>query len=160
MRGVWVAGTCGNFRENLRWGGMVEGDCTTIMFARSSPVRLRRVEEPVAATVVSRLRPLNVTVSLGRVLDGVRDRIVDYVQRNYGDEPWAAPFLGHLAKTGRYAFDVYSVMEFVLEEYPVRLVFKTITEEEHVMTYRLPDMSLDPDPRLARRRGVLGWLLD
>ncbi len=110
--------------------------------------------------VAPRLKPLNVTVALGRVLDGVRDRVIDHVRRTYGDEPWAAPFLGHMAKIGRFAFDSYSELEFVLEEYPVRLVFKTIAEAEHVMTYRLPDMSLEPDARLARRRGVMGWLLD
>jgi hypothetical protein len=135
------------------------------MFARSSPLRKRRVETPAAplselTVVVPRLRPLNVTVMLGRVLDGVRDRIVDHVRRTYGDEPWAAPFIGHMAKIGRYAFDAYSEMEFVLEEYPVRLVFKTVIDAENVMSYRLPDMSLEPDVRLARRRGVLGWLLD
>ena len=133
------------------------------MFARASPLRLRRVEKPAAAVevnVVPRLRPLNVTVSLGRVMDGVRDRIVGHVRRTYGDEPWAAPFLGHLAKIGRHAFDAYSELEFVLEEYPVRLVFKTVLDVDNVMTYRLPDRSLEPDERLARKRGVFGWLLD
>jgi hypothetical protein len=152
-----------NFREKLSrlvpWGRRCRyDDNTTIMFARPSP--LRQATSDSVATVTPRLKPLNVTVALGRVLDGVRDRIMEHVRRTYGDEPWAAPFLGHLAKVGRYAFDVYSELEFVLEQYPVRLIFKTIIEEDHVMTYRMPDMSLEPDPRLARRRGVLGWLLD
>lgn len=135
------------------------------MFARS-PLRFRRAVATAAATPVLevsgvvRLKPLNVTVRLGRVMDGVRDRIVEHVRRTYGDEPWAAPFLAHLAKIGRYAFDPYSELEFILEEYPVRLVFLSTLDVENVMTYRLPDMSLEPDARLARRRGVLGWLLE
>lgn len=134
------------------------------MFVRASPLRMRHVEKPAVSVaevnVVPRLRPLNVTVSLGRVMDGVRDRIIGHVRRTYGDEPWAAPFLGHMNKIGRYAFDTYSELEFVLEEYPVRLVFKATLDVDNVMTYRLPDMSLEPDARLARKRGVFGWLLD
>ncbi len=104
--------------------------------------------------------PLDVEVHLGRVLEGVRDHVMDWVLRNYERAVWAEPFLRHLSKIGRFALDPYSELEFILEAYSVRLVFVTLTYATSVLCYRVPDLSLDPDPRLARRRGVLGWLLD
>jgi hypothetical protein len=122
---------------------------------RSSPLvvtRLRYVRKLAA--------PLNVEVDLGRVMDGVRDHVADWVVRNYRDAVWAGPFLAHLAKIGRYRLDVYTVMEFLLEEYSVRLVFVVLRSTNHEMTYRLPSLAVEPDPSLARPRGVFGWLLE
>jgi hypothetical protein len=133
----------------------VAGRYDTQTMNRSSPL------------VVTRLRyarkwaaPLDVDVYLGRVMDGVRDHVVDWVVRNFRDAAWAGPFLAHLAKIGRYRLDMYTVMEFLLEEYSVRLVFTVLRSEHHEMTYRLPSLLVEPDPVLARPRGVFGWLLE
>lgn len=122
---------------------------------RSSPLVVTRLRY-----ARKRAAPLDVEVDLGRVMDGVRDHVVDWVVRNHRDAAWAGPFLAHLAKIGRYRLDVYTVMEFLLEEYSVRLVFVVLRSVNHQMTYRLPVLAEDPDPSLARPRGVFGWLLE
>jgi len=89
---------------------------------------------------------------------GVRNAIIDLVRHLHGDDPFCAPFVAHLQKIGRRALDGYSELEFVLEKYRVRLVFQTSQMEVNEMTYTLPDLRLDPDPRLQEEPSLLGWL--
>jgi hypothetical protein len=127
---------------------------------KSSPLTVTRLRHAVAAG--RRLAPpLEVEVDFGRVMEGVRDRIADWVWQTYGGRAaWVNPFLGHLAKVGRYKLDGFSTLEFLLEEYNVRLVFWVVRDVEHQMVYRLPSLAVEPDPTLARPRGVFGWLLE
>ena len=101
---------------------------------------------------------LNKTYTLGPSR-GVRDAIVELVLHLHSADPFCRPFVTHLQKLGRRALDGYSELEFVLEEYRVRLVFRTSQMEVNEMTYRLPDLRLDPDPRLQGAPSLLGWLL-
>ncbi len=101
---------------------------------------------------------LNKTYRLGPSRD-VRDAIIDLVLHLHSADPFCEPFVAHLQKIGRRALDGYSELEFVLEEYQVRLVFRTSQMETNEMTYTLPELRLDPDPRLREGPSLLGWLL-
>jgi hypothetical protein len=100
-------------------------------------------------------RPIRQQYNLGGCETKVRDRIIALVQTNYGKDPFAEPFLTHLKKIGVHKLDTYSEIEFNITEYNVNLIFKMRRDEEDAMTYTLPDLSLEPDPRLCdppRRR--------
>jgi len=101
---------------------------------------------------------LNKPYRLGPSRD-VRDAIIDLVLHLHSSEPFCAPFVAHLRKLGRRALDGYSELEFVLEEYRVRLVFRTSQMETNEMTYTLSDLRLEPDPQLLAPPSLLGWLL-
>jgi hypothetical protein len=101
---------------------------------------------------------LNKTYRLGPSRE-VRDAIIDLVLHLHSAEPFCAPFVAHLRKLGRRVLDGYSELEFVLEEYRVRLVFRTSQMEVNEMTYTLSDLHLEPDPQLLAPPSLLGWLL-
>jgi hypothetical protein len=89
---------------------------------------------------------------------GVRDAVIRTIRREYAEEPFVEPFVTHLKKIAVDAFDPYSELEFILEEFNVRLTFQTIRHREDVMTYTLPDCGLEPDPRLAGgAKKLFGW---
>ena len=89
---------------------------------------------------------------------GVRDAVIRTIQREYAEEPFVGPFVAHLKKIAVDAFDPYSELEFILEEFNVCLTFQTIRHREDVMTYTLPDCGLEPDPRLAGgAKKLFGW---
>jgi hypothetical protein len=105
-------------------------------------------------------KPISKSFNLGRCETGVRDAVIHTIQHAFAEEPFTAPFVAHLKKIAVDAFDPYSELEFVLEEFNVRLIFQTIRRREDVMTYTLPDLSLEPDPRLASNVGMrkmFGW---
>ena len=102
------------------------------------------------ATVLQ--RPIRQTYTLNFCESGVRDRIIEIVRGNYGTNPFAEPFIAHLRKIGADKLDIYSEIEFNITEYNVNLIFKMKREEEDAMTYTLPDLSLEPDERLAAPR--------
>ena len=84
--------------------------------------------------------------------------MINTIRREFAEEPFVAPFLAHLKKITVDAFDPYSELEFVLEEFNVRLTFQTIRKKDDVMTYTLPDCGLEPDPRLtAGTKKLFGW---
>lgn len=99
------------------------------------------------ATVLQ--RPIRQTYNLSLCDTGARDRIIQVVQGNYGDQAFAAPFIAHLRKIGADKLDIYSEIEFAITEYNVNLTFRMTRAEEEAMTYTLPDLSLEPDARLA-----------
>ena len=105
-------------------------------------------------------RPLRAAYNLGLCPNDVRDCIIETVLRNHADQPFATPFVAHLRKIGRDKLDIYSEIEFAITEYNVNLVFKMRREAVEEMTYTLPDLSLEPDIRLAapQRRGWFGGL--
>ena len=108
-------------------------------------------------------RPVRATYNLGLCQHDVRDCIIDTVLRNHSDQPFSAPFVAHLRKIGRDKLDIYSEIEFAITEYNVNLLFKTRRDVTEEMTYTLPDLSLEPDARLATtaaagRRGWFGGL--
>ena len=105
-------------------------------------------------------KPVCRTYKLGTCTRGVRDAILRLLAREYAGEPFVEPFSAHLRKIAEDAFDTYSELEFVLEEYNVRLSFQTIREKEDAMTYTLPDCRLEPDERLVsnnRLKKMFGW---
>ena len=103
-------------------------------------------------------KPINRSFKLGTCEMGVRDVVIRTIQREYAEEPFVGPFVAHLKKITVDAFDPYSELEFILEEFNVRLTFQTIRLKEDVMTYRLPDCGLEPDPRLAGgAKKLFGW---
>ena len=78
-----------------------------------------------------------------------RDQIIEILSSHHKSDEYSAPLIMHLKKIGSDKFDSYSEIELVLSEYNVTLIFKMRLEVENVMTYTLPDLSLEPDVRLA-----------
>ena len=103
-------------------------------------------------------RALDMTYHLGSSR-GVRDAIINLVMHLHGSAAFCAPFVAHLQKIGRRCLDGFSELEFLLQEYRVRLVFRTSQMEKNEMTYTLPDLRLAPDERLQERPGLLARLL-
>jgi hypothetical protein len=84
-----------------------------------------------------------------------RDAIIDLVRLHHKGDEFAQPFITHLQKIGKKILDEYSELEFLLEEYGQRLVFTSSRMEKREMTYSIPDLTQEPDVRLAARQG---WL--
>ena len=82
-----------------------------------------------------------------------RDAIIDLIRLNHKDDTFTTPFVAHLMKIGKKSLDEYSELEFLLKEYGQRLVFTSSRMEKNEMTYTIPDLSLEPDVRLAARKG-------
>ena len=104
---------------------------------------------PVSSSI---LKPINKTHHLGSVGSGIRDAIIRIVERDYADQPFTQSFVCHLKKIGSDKLDNYSEIEFKLTQFGARLVFKAwlpLGKEGEEMTYTLPDLTLDPDERLA-----------
>jgi hypothetical protein len=85
---------------------------------------------------------------LGTRTIGVRDAIINILTRDFPREPFLFPFMDHLLKMGTNSLDPYSELVFELQEYNVRLIFRADRPTEHDMSYKVPDLRLDPDPRL------------
>ena len=105
-------------------------------------------------------KPINRSFKLGTCESGVRDAVLRTIRREFPEESFMTPFAGHLSKIGADALDPYYELEFVLEEYNVRLVFQTVRQREDVMVYTIPDCSLEPDERLVhnnRIKKMFGW---
>jgi hypothetical protein len=85
---------------------------------------------------------------LGTRTIGVRDAIVNIIARDFPREPFLFPFMSHLLKMGPNSLDPYSELVFELQEYNVRLIFRADRLTDSEMSYKIPDLSLDPDPRL------------
>lgn len=78
-----------------------------------------------------------------------RDAIIDLVRLNHADDAFAQPFIAHLKKIGKKKLDEYSEIEFILKEHGQRLLFTSSRMEKNEMTYTIPNLSLEPDVRLA-----------
>jgi hypothetical protein len=78
-----------------------------------------------------------------------RDQIIEILSSHHKGDEYSVPLITHLKKIGPDKFDSYSEIELVLSEYNVTLLFKMRLTVENVMTYTLPDLSLEPDVRLA-----------
>lgn len=94
-------------------------------------------------------KPLKKTYYLSFADTNVRDEIIRTIENNFRDETFAAPLVAHLKKIGSDKFDLYSEIELGVTEYNVFLTFKMKREDEHAMSYTLPDLTLEPDARLA-----------
>jgi hypothetical protein len=81
-----------------------------------------------------------------------RDAIIDLIRLHHTDDAFYKPFVAHLMKIGKKSLDEYSEVEFLIKEYGQRLVFTSSRMEKNEMTYTIPDLSLEPDVRLAARR--------
>ena len=111
-------------------------------------------------TVAQRARPVAINKAyMISSSHGVRDIILEKMARFHNTDAFCAPFVAHMKKIRKDALDGYSELEFVLVEYDVRLVFRTPQMEKNEMTYRLPDLTMEPDHRLQDKRGVLQWIL-
>jgi hypothetical protein len=122
----------------------------------SIPVRPRLILEELARptreailTVHSSPRQLRRSYDLGTRTIGVRDAIIGIITRDFPREPFLFPFMSHLLKMGNNSLDPYSELVFEIQEYSVRLIFRADRPVAHEMSYKIPDLSLDPDPRLT-----------
>lgn len=114
--------------------------------------------DDIIMTTTPYSRALDMTYHLGPSR-GVRDAIINLVMHLHGSATFCVPFVEHLQRVGRRCLDGFSELEFLLQEYRVRLVFRTSQMEKNEMTYTLPDLRLAPDERLQERPGLLARLL-
>jgi hypothetical protein len=94
-------------------------------------------------------KPLKKIYYLSFAENNVRDEIIRTVENNFRGENFITPLIAHLKKIGPDKFDAYSEIELAITEYNVFLTFKMKRGEEHAMSYTLPDLTLEPDARLA-----------
>lgn len=108
------------------------------------------IEEMAHPSSANRLRrPIRRIYTLGARHTAIRDTVIENVHHDFPHEPFTAPFVTHLRKIGSSKLDIYSEIVFELTEYNAILTFRTTRDTENEMTYTLPDLTLEPDPRLV-----------
>jgi hypothetical protein len=90
--------------------------------------------------------------------DRRRDAIIALIQQQHRGELFVAPFVTHLKMIDPYKMDEYSKLEFKLLEFGIELTFLTSNPDESELFYPIPDLTMDPDPRLKRMRTFMEWI--
>jgi hypothetical protein len=98
------------------------------------------------ATLMAGLYPLQSTPTTF-MMDPyrVRDQLIVELQKR--SEPFAAPFLRHLARMPPKSLDPYSHIEFQLLQYNVTIYVVTYTHENHLL-YRIKHLENPPSKSL------------
>lgn len=122
---------------------------------RSPRLIIEEMAHPAPTLSTNQLRrPIRRTYTLGARHTAIRDAIIENIRHDFPHEPFTAPFVAHLRKIGYDKLDAYSEMVFELSEYNVILTFRATRDEPDEFTYTLPDLTLEPDPRLTNERSV------
>lgn len=82
---------------------------------------------------------------------GVRDSICNQILHYYKEKSFCEPFRQHLMKMDKIILDEYSNLEFVLQDYNIKFIFKKSNDNGNEFTYTIQDCRADPDKRLAKK---------
>ena len=86
----------------------------------------------------------------------VRNKIVHVLQTQFKDHSFIKRFVQHLNKMGRYKLDIYTDIEFILEEYKLTFKFYTPIMKKNGITYTINNLDSDVDP-MMKGKGIFGW---
>lgn len=82
---------------------------------------------------------------------GVRNSICDQVLHYHKERSFCEPFRQHLMKMDKGVLDEYSNLEFVLQDYNIKFIFKKSNDNGNEFAYTIQDCRSDPDSRLAKK---------
>ncbi len=80
----------------------------------------------------------------------VRNSICDQVLHYHRHDRFCEPFRKHIMKMDSSVLDEYSNLEFILQDYNIKLVFKKSVDNGNEFAYTIRDCNAEPDKRLAK----------